>query len=693
MQFIDFLPPKSFFMKMKSNHSWVESLNPQQKKAALHDKGPLLILAGAGSGKTTVLVARTGRLIDEKIVSAEEVLVLTFTNKAARELKERVAQKLGAQGKHIWAGTFHSFGLSLLKEHHEKAGLPKRFAIIDATDARGLVRDILKDIVHGEKESFDPELILGIMGRMREKLKPLVSSHPNDVEMAQIILPKYLAQLKMWGAVDFDGLLLEPLRLLKAFPEIQQKCHQKFQQVMVDEFQDTNRVQMQLIEAILGPHNNLTVVGDDDQSIYGWRGAVITHILKFPQKFKNCEVVPLEINYRSTPAILNVANTVIAKNKKRHAKTLRSHENKIEGAAPEVFTYDTDDEEIEEIISQIKHFQGKGFQNNEIAILFRSNSQGGLLEGTLRKNNIDYTLSGGMGFFDRKEVRDIFAYMRAAMTPSDMSLRRILNTPSRGIGKQSFQHLEDWTKENSESFYQSLKNWKQAGVSAAAGGHIEEFLKVLSELRALLQTSQSVEYSEELPKFFDKIGYKTAVFKTYKDGATAGKKWQLVEIMGRIYDGFVVRNGRGIQALSKFVESMELRDAPEEDTSEAAKEKVQLLTLHACKGLEFPVVIMIGIEEGLLPHETLGGDIDEERRLFYVGVTRAQKNLVLTHSKKRKRYGKWRLMTSSRFLIEIPNELTLSYPAGIRPLGEKGRRSLLDDLYAKLDQKSRGPDS
>ena len=672
---------------MSSTSPWVRGLNDAQAEAALHNNGPLLILAGAGSGKTTVLVARTGRLIDEGVARPDEILVLTFTNKAARELKERVASKIGRKGKDIWAGTFHSFGLSILRDHHEQAGLPKRFAIVDSTDARAIVKDLLKDHTHGDKDAFDPEVLLGLMAKKREGRKMPVDAHPADVEMVEMILPKYLARLKMLGAVDFDGLLLEPLILFKKFPEILEKYQKAFKQVMVDEFQDTNRVQMKLIGRLVDAHKNISVVGDDDQSIYGWRGAVISNILNFPKRFENCVVVRLEMNYRSTSKILDVANSVIVKNKARHDKQLRPHKVTDEEGLPEVFTYDTDEEEIEEVISQIRHFESKGYKLDEIAILFRSNSQGGLLEGTLRKNNIEYSLSGGSGLFDRKEVRDVLAYIRSAMAPNDLSVRRILNTPTRGLGKVTYGLVDEHAKTQKISFYKALKDWENIeGLPENMGKRVQGFLDTLDSLRQFLTQTDSVDYSIRLMEFFARIGYKDYVYSSYKDTNTAYKKWQLIEIIGRILDGFIARAGRGAKTVQEFIDSMELRDQPEEE-GEDGPPKLQMLTLHACKGLEFPVVIMIGIEEGLLPHETLGMDTDEERRLFYVGVTRAQKSLVLTKVRKRKRYGKWRLVSPSRFLCEVPEDLLTHFENGARPLGEDGRRSMLDSLYAKLDQK------
>ncbi len=672
---------------MTSASSWIKGLNEAQKQAALHNNGPLLILAGAGSGKTTVLVARTGRLIDEGVARPDEILVLTFTNKAARELKERVASKIGHKGKSIWAGTFHSFGLSILRDHHKQAGLPKKFAIVDSTDARAIVKDLLKEHTHGDKEAFDPEVLLNLMAKKREGRKVPVDAHPSDVEMVEVILPKYLTRLKMLGAVDFDGLLLEPLILFKKYPDILEKYQSTFKQVMVDEFQDTNRVQMKLISQLVKSHENISVVGDDDQSIYGWRGAVISNILNFPKRFESCVVVRLETNYRSTSKILDVANSVIVKNKARHDKQLRPHKVSGEEGLPEVFTYDTDEEEIEEVISQVRYFESKGYKLNEIAILFRSNSQGGLLEGTLRKNNIEYSLSGGSGLFDRKEVRDILAYIRSAIAPNDLSIRRILNTPARGLGKVTYAHLDEYAQKNNVSFYKALRDWENVdGLPEAMGKKIQDFIEILEGLRTFLSQKDSVDYSVALTDFFARMGYKDYVYSSYKDNNTAYKKWQLLEIIGRILDGFISRSGRGIKTIQEFIDSMELRD-PLDDEKEDGPPKLQLLTLHACKGLEFPVVIMIGVEEGLLPHETLGMDTDEERRLFYVGVTRAQKSLVLSKVRKRKRYGKWRLVTPSRFLCEVPEALLMHFENGARPLGEQGRRSMLDSLYAKLDQK------
>jgi superfamily I DNA/RNA helicase len=668
--------------------NWTSHLNPQQKQAAEHNHGPMLVLAGAGSGKTTVLVSRTGRLIDESVAKPEQVLLLTFTNKAAREIKERVTSKVGSRAKKIWAGTFHSVGLSIMKAQPEKFSLPKKFGVIDATDARGLVREILKDKFHADKEAFDPERLLAIISLWREGREVPPSFHPADIEMAQLVMPQYLERLQMWGVVDFDGLLLDPLALFERDPEILNMYQDQYQQIMVDEFQDTNKVQMKLVRMLSKKHMNISVVGDDDQSIYGWRGAEVSNILNFPRSFSGCKTVRLETNYRSTPAILNLANAAIANNKDRHGKTLRSYTHDQTETKPEVFCYETDEEEIEEIITQVFHFEREGFLRGEISILFRSNSQGGLLEAGLRQNRIDYHISGGAGFFDRKEIRDVLAYIKSSYAPNDLSLRRILNTPSRGLGQKSFEAIENVAKEKEFHFDQALKACADSELPEKLKNSVSKFLAHLDELRGLLLSPHHPKFEIELPRFMRELGYQDFVLSQYKDRNVGAKKWALVETLGRILDRFYHRaEGGPVAGLKSFLEAMDLRDYDDSE-EEKSEQKIHLLTLHASKGLEFPVVILMGLDEGILPHETLGMNIDEERRLFYVGVTRAQKKLVMTRAQKRKRYGQWRMSTPSRFLEELPNELYEDFPAGVRPLADNQRQDMLAQLYAKLGQTS-----
>ena len=384
---------------------WTQGLNPEQAKAVEHNFGPLLILAGAGSGKTTVLVSRTGRIISERVAKAQEICVLTFTNKAARELKHRVSVKLGAQGQGLWAGTFHSFGLQILRRFHKHAGLSPYFGIVDQSDCNSVIKDLLKDIKNSTKEKFDVDKLLNMINDRRTGTALKVEGEDEYHEMVEMLTPKFNKRLEMLGVVDFEGLLIKPLQLFKEHPDILEKVQNSFSQVMVDEFQDTNRLQMDLIHQLVKSHNNISVVGDDDQSIYGWRGAEVKNILNFPREHKGCEVIKLERNYRSSSEILAVANAAISHNKNRHGKILKPQSAENTGVKPEVFILDREEDECEFVVTEIQHFmRQEACKYQDFAILYRSNTQGGLIESSLRRANIPYTISGGTSKIGRAHV-------------------------------------------------------------------------------------------------------------------------------------------------------------------------------------------------------------------------------------------------------------------------------------------------
>ena len=672
---------KEVYWERCLNSHWLSGLNLEQREAALHNHGPLLILAGAGSGKTTVLVARSGRLIEEKIVSPKELCVMTFTNKAARELKTRVRAKLGTLAESIWAGTFHSFGLKILREFYKEAQLPKTFGILDPGDAASIVKEILKDFHHGDKTAYDAERILSLLSHWRERGQ-IASAGVDEYDQAvEWVLPHYTKRLRQLGMVDFDGLILKPIELIEKNREIKDRLQSSFTQVMVDEFQDTNLMQMRLIHLLTDSHHNLSVVGDDDQSIYGWRGACIKNILDFPKHHKNCKVVRLEQNYRSSPAILEVANSIIAKNNDRHKKVLKAAGKVGENTLPQVLVFENEIEEAEQIAGEISHYQKMGFKNREIAVLYRSNGQGPIIEAELRKMQIPYSMTGGTAFFDRKETRDILAYLKCSLKPNEIGLRRILNTPARGIGDRSFEHVEALAEKRNLPFWKAALEWAEAGVDERAGRQIEGLFLILKNLPQQILSYPKTP-GENLCDFLVTLGYKTHLEKLAPNALVAHNKWKLIEIFGRILDRYVEKGTRTQETLSDFIDCMQLRDILNDDKKD--EDRVQLMTLHGCKGLEFPVVFLIGIEEDILPHKTLGSDIAEERRLFYVGVTRAQYHLVLSRVQKRQRHGKLIDAVPSRFLLEIPKNL-MEERMGPRRASPESRKAMLDELYKKLD--------
>ncbi|MCB0370522.1 MAG: UvrD-helicase domain-containing protein, partial [Bdellovibrionales bacterium] len=432
--------------------SWYQGLNPEQQKAVAHNYGPLLILAGAGSGKTTVLVARTGRLITEKIAQANQILVLTFTNKAAKELKHRVSLKVGAPAKKMWAGTFHSFGLYLIKKYHKELELDAHFGIIDTSDSFAILKELLKENKVVGRDKFDLEHLYQLIQNIRTKKNRQTEAFDEYHEMAELLAPKYEKRLNLLSVVDFESLLLKPLELLEKFPEVKESVRNQFSQIMVDEFQDTNDVQMRLINHLVNKEKNITVVGDDDQSIYGWRGAEVKNILHFPKNHKSCEVIKLERNYRSISGILDFANEVISKNKSRHGKILKAETKKKKDHIPEFFTLENEEEESEFVSQEILNFLKQGYAFNDIAVLYRSNSQGAWIESSLRRYQIDYSITGGSSLFERKEIKDIIAFLRHSFTGNDVTLKRIINIPARGVGETTIEKIIEYAKQNEISF-------------------------------------------------------------------------------------------------------------------------------------------------------------------------------------------------------------------------------------------------
>lgn len=670
-----------------SNNRWLQGLNPEQREAVLHDHGPLLILAGAGSGKTTVLVSRTGRLIEEGVAAASSMLVLTFTNKAAKELKHRVAAKLGDSAKGLWAGTFHSFGLFLLKKYSEEAGLHPRFSIVDASDCVSILKDLMKDVKVSGKDRFDTDRLLNLVNDIRSGEAKKHEAFDEYHELAEALAPKFEKRLELLGVVDFEALLLKPIELFKKHPEILEKIRKQFQQVMVDEFQDTNRLQMRLIHSLVAGHQNVAVVGDDDQSIYGWRGAQVSNILNFPSEYKNCKVVKLERNYRSSANILKLANEVIAKNQSRHGKILKPEGAAGLGEMPELFVLENEDEESEFVANELKRAHEAGFQWKDMAVLYRSNTQGGLIESALRRQRIDYTISGGTSIFDRKEAKDVMSYLRAAVSPNDIAFRRILNVPSRGVGDTTLERLSDYSKNLKISFIEAAHQWQQAGVHDKAGEGVEALFQALKDLPRLVLESPGTP-GEALVKFFSDIGYRQEVMASATQPGAGEKKWAVVEIAGRILDSYVGKRTRTRETLRDFLDAMTLRD---EDNEDGPKNQVSLMTLHASKGLEFPYVILAGIEEDLLPHRSLGSDLDEERRLFYVGITRAKQRLILCRCQTRKRHGAQRAVAPSRFLLDIPDGLYKEVAGAFRPVNASEREDLVSGFLAKLQSKGPAP--
>ncbi len=658
---------------------WFEGLNQEQQEACAHNHGPMLILAGAGSGKTTTLVSRTGRLVEDNIAAPESICVLTFTNKAARELKNRVGAKI--KKANIWTGTFHSFGLRTLKKYYKEMELPKYFGILDQQDSAGLIREILKDMKIAGKDKFDASLLLSHISRWRELGQREAKSEQEYDIVTEWLLPKYQRKKELLGVVDFDDLILKVIELYNKNSNILKTDQEQFQQIMVDEFQDTNHAQMKLVQQLAQAHQNISVVGDDDQSIYGWRGAQIQNILNFPKKYRSCKVIRLIRNYRSTPEILNFANTVIAKNEKRYDKKLiPQNKQGVLGTIPEVISYALDTDEIEGVAQEVLRFKEKGSSFKDVAILYRSNSQGAMIEGALRSQNIPYKISGDKSFLERKEIKDIHSYLKSSFRINDVDFRRIFNTPARGLGETTIEKIIELSKKQQTSFYKSAALWRESGTAPRVGDSIDNLFQILKNLKEqILNASENV--GTILLKAMEDIGYRAMLMDISKDTLLAQKRWSYLEIYARMLDRFVEKNKRSSKTILDFIEMLDLKDDDEEIKT---KDEVQLMTLHACKGLEFHNVILMGVEEDILPHRRLGGDVSEERRLFYVGITRAQRELVMTYSQNRLIYGKMTKRLPSRFLEEVDPALYKKYQNG-RPISQEERKKMFSDLMRELE--------
>lgn len=642
-------------------------LNPHQHKAVHTLSGPLLVLAGAGSGKTRVITFRIVELIRSGIAPSR-ILAVTFTNKAAKEMKHRASELLGKRrkkGENPEISTFHSLCVRILRRHIHRLGYPKDFPIYDSGDQESLARQALRDIRVGHEKLRPGDLMAQIGGWKSQGIRP-----PKAIELAQgdreqlaaHAYVKYQEALKACGAVDFDDILLCTEELFEKFPEVRFAESSRFDHLLIDEYQDTNGLQYRIVKALAERHRNICVVGDDDQSIYGWRGAEVTHILNFANDWPDATVVRLEDNYRSREAILNLANTLIRNNATRHQKILRAF--RTGGEPPRVCRFEDETNEAEAIVREIASLvqtenTEERVKPSDIAILFRTNEQPRAFEVELRRYKIPYVMVGGMSFYDRKEVRDILAYLRVLAQPRDeVSLLRIINTPPRGIGTQSVQAMLALAVSKGLPLWEVLPEAKDNGdIAEAASGRIEEFRLYLEGLRERLTKEPITKIVREM---LDQVAYKKELERVYKTGSEVDARWACVE---ELVNSIAIYEERTAEpTLSGFLEETTLggREEGRDEKGKKQEHAVTLMTLHSAKGLEFPRVYMVGMEEGILPHQRslLAGSasIAEERRLAYVGVTRAQDFLTLSLAKQRMKWGKPRPTIVSRFLLEMRGE-------------------------------------
>ncbi|HUH03400.1 MAG TPA: UvrD-helicase domain-containing protein [Kofleriaceae bacterium] len=649
----------------------VSHLNPPQREAVTHGAGPLLVLAGAGSGKTRVITHRIAHLVCGGL-PARSIAALTFTNKAAGEMRERVAALLPSarDASDLTMGTFHSLGLQLLQLERKALGFPRGFVIYDAADQLGCVREILRRVDAGGRR-FDVKAILSRISLAKNAfLSPeeyAASEGDEYDEIAAEVYPRYQRALRAYAAVDFDDLITEPVRLLDTNDEVRERWQSKFRHVLVDEFQDTNRAQMLLVGHLVAQHRNLCVVGDDDQSIYSWRGADPTNILRFDQLYPGALVVKLEQNYRSTPTILAAANAVIANNIARHGKTLWSARSDgpriVHAVAPDV---SEEAKFVAREILRVREEAGRKF--GDFAVLYRSNIQTRILEEELRTHHVPYAMFGGQQFYERKEVKDLIAYLRLALNSRDeIALRRVINYPARGIGSTTVQRLVSRAEATHAPMWGALAEVHgMDDVRPATRDAVASFAALVRDLGETLANGAGVvAATRRLMERIDLIGDLRAASPT---ATAAQRRIDNVEMLLASLERHEARKP-GADSLLEYLRQLSL-SVSDEAVDEDARDKVTLTTLHGAKGLEFPVVFFIGLEEELIPHaRTLNPnatdlsdpehatDVSEERRLAYVGITRAQDRLYLTRTALRNRHGRLAPRTPSRFLLEIPEDL------------------------------------
>jgi superfamily I DNA/RNA helicase len=661
-------------------------LNEPQREAASHEHGPLLVLAGAGSGKTRVITYRIAHLL-ARGVPARAICAVTFTNKAAEEMRERIAALLRDRetARQLTIGTFHALGLQILRTERKALGMPRGFAIYDQSDQLGAVRETLRHLRDGDRR-YDPKAILTRISLAKNAFIAPDEYEGNPADdydaITQQVYPKYQEMLRACGAFDFDDLIVEPVRLFERDTEVGNRWSGRFLHVMVDEFQDTNAAQLRMVRSLVRDHGNLVVVGDDDQSIYSWRGADPTNILRFNELFAGAKIVKLEQNYRSTKSILAAANAVISNNTKRHGKTLWSQLGEGELITHAVAA--STEIEAQWVAREIRRLQKEGRRWSDCAILYRSNIQAKPLEEELRAAEVPYVMYGGQQFFERKEVKDLLAYLRAALnTRDELALRRVLNYPARGIGATTVEKLVAAAHEQQATLWDVLAT---AQVTGAAREGLASFVAAVSRVRTGIENGMDVVgvargLIEDI-KLYDDLRMAAPSM------AAAQRRIDNVESMLNTLAKFAER-GTGREGLANYLRMLSLETS---DTRETGGDKVILTTLHGAKGLEFPVCFMIGLEEELLPHaRTLqpqvtdvldadhATDISEERRLCYVGITRAQRKLYLTRVLTRVTRGRAVPRTPSRFLLEIPDELL-----EIRDLGEEARQAVPTDEVASF---------
>ncbi len=671
------------------------SLNPQQHEAVTDVEGPFIILAGAGTGKTHVITSRVAYLIEECRVPPEQILAVTFTNKAAREMQERVAKLIpkrtsGEKGKKApkpTISTFHSLCVRILRLYIDRLGYKNNFVIYDESEQLWTLRKIMSHIHTGE-DKIDVRMVHSLLSNFKNNGPAAAQSQSASlVAFTQHVQRQYESALRACNAVDFDDLILLVLKLFEEHPDVLEACRDRYRYVMVDEYQDTNASQFQLINLLAAEHQNLCVVGDDDQSIYGWRGAQISNLLDLDKFYPDVKVIKLEQNYRSTNNILNAANSVIKNNPRRREKNLWS--NFGEGAKIQIATYKTEEEEAQGVVELIVLANVvQKIPLSDQAILFRTNQQTRPLEAALRKKRITYNLIGAKSFFDRSEIRDALAYLKIFANPhSDAHLLRIANTPPRGLPDVAMERLLGISQKERKSVFDVMSQpelYEEALATQTRRAVANFHELVLSTRNELTACPVGFPLTDWFDEFLEEQGFYGYIKRTQKTAEAADQR---IANIRSLLEGLAKQTLRHspMEALQLFLEEVTL------DNEFAEEKKVEgaltLITMHSCKGLEFPYVHIVGLEDGLLPHSRsiAEGTLEEERRLFYVALTRAREVLSLSHCTSQKRYGQLIPCHPSRFLLELPQELLERADAALKkPPTPEMAEELFDNIFSQL---------
>ena len=634
-----------------------DTLNKQQKEAVFHTKGPLLLLAGAGSGKTRVLVHRIAYLIEEEQVNPWNIMAITFTNKAAGEMRERVDDMIGFGAENIWVSTFHSTCVRILRRHIDLLGYENSFTIYDTDDQKTLIKEVCKYLQIDTKQFPERALMNEISKAKDEFLSPseYETENQGDFRKTKIasVYKEYQKRLKANNALDFDDLLFKAVELFQFHPEVLEKYQERFQYIMIDEYQDTNHVQFLFVSMLAGKYRNLCVVGDDDQSIYKFRGANIYNILNFEKKYEDAKVIKLEQNYRSTQNILNAANGVIRNNTGRKDKTLWT-DNEA-GKEVEFTQYDTEYEEAESIVNKIEELVKEGSASyQDMAILNRTNAQSRVFEEKFLLKNIPYKIVGGVNFYQRKEIKDLISYLKVINNgQDDLAVRRIINVPRRGIGLTTIDRIQEYALGRGISFLDAAYEVENIPSLARSVNKIREFTDLIDDFR---KKEQELILPDLFSYVIEKTGYVEELEKENTE-ESLGRIENIDELLNKIA---VYEQGAKEPNLNELLEEIAL--VADIDSLDGENEAVVIMTLHSAKGLEFPYVFMGGMEDGIFPSymTLMSGDdseIEEERRLCYVGITRAKKELYLSAAKRRMLRGQTQFNKVSQFIGEIPREL------------------------------------